>query len=176
MSWALPKDPKTLGERVSKSEGSAECAGECGQSDQMIVQLETNGEWMNAQPKSKGGILKMREGENVERIGLLVSIIGLVVSLGLSIPHVWGAEGVIRRVPVPGTNHCRLRFPAIREDTLFSGRPELKDPSDGDIIDFYGSCDYDPLGKEEVARQRAQLQRDRYNEMERWKSAGRHRK
>jgi hypothetical protein len=109
----------------------------------------------------------MQKEKSVERIGLLVSFLGLVVSLGLSVADLWGAEGVIRRVPVPGTNYCRLRFPAIREDTLYSGRPELKDASDGDIIDFYGPCDYDPLGKEEVARQRAQLQRDRYNEMER---------
>jgi hypothetical protein len=103
----------------------------------------------------------------MKRIGLLVSLLGLVGSFSLGIAHLWGAEGVIRRVPVPGTNYCRLRFPAIREDTLYSGRPVLKDPSDGDIVDFYGRCDYDPLGKEEVARQRAQLQRDRYNEMER---------
>jgi hypothetical protein len=142
-----------------KSEGSAECAGEGRPSHQMTV--------VSSQ-KSKGAILKIRGGEKiVERIGLLVSFLGLVGSLGLSVAHLWGAEGVIRRVPVPGTNYCRLRFPAIREDTLYSGRPELKEPTDGDIIDFYGSCDYDPLGKEEVARQRAQLQRDRYNEMER---------
>jgi hypothetical protein len=111
--------------------------------------------------------MKERQVKSMERIGVLVSLLGLVGSLGLSIAQLWGAEGVIRRVPVPGTNYCRLRFPAIREDTLYSGRPVLKDPSDADIIDFYGPCDYDPLGKEEVARQRAQLQRDRYNEMER---------
>ena len=103
----------------------------------------------------------------MKRIRLLVSLSGLVGSLGLSIAHLWGAEGVIRRVPVPGSNYCRLRFPAIREETLFWDRPVLKDPTDGDIVDFYGPCDYDPLGKQEVARQRAQLWRDRYNEIER---------
>ena len=54
-----------------------------------------------------------------------------------------------------------------RQDRWQSVFFTLKDPNDGDIIDFYGPCDYDPLGKEEIARQRAQLQRDRYNEMER---------
>ena len=103
----------------------------------------------------------------MKRIGLLVSLLGLVGSLGLSIAELWGAEGVIRRVRVPDSNYCHLRFPAIREETLFWARPVLKDPSDSDIVDFYGPCDYDPLGKEEVARQRAQLWRDRYNEMER---------
>jgi hypothetical protein len=110
----------------------------------------------------------MQQGrKSVKRIGLLVSLLALPGSLSVSIAHLWGTEGLIRRVPVPGSKYCRLRFPAIREDTLYSGRPVLKDPSDGDIVDFYGPCDYDPLGKEEVARQRAQLQRDRYNEMER---------
>jgi len=103
----------------------------------------------------------------MKRIGLFISLLGLVGSLGLSIAQLWGAEGVIRRVRVPDSNYCHLRFPAIREETLFWARPVLKDPSDGDIVDFYGPCDYDPLGKQEVARQRAQLWRDRYNEMER---------
>ena len=102
----------------------------------------------------------------MKRIGLFVSLWGLVGSLGLSVAQLWGAEGVIRRVRV-SENYCHLRFPAIREETLFWVRPVLKDSSDSDIVDFYGPCDYDPLGKEEVARQRAQLWRDRYNEMER---------
>ena len=87
-------------------------------------------------------------------------------SLWLDIAQLWGAEGVISRVPGSGSNYCRLRFPAIREDTLFSSRPQLKDPSDGDIIDFYGPCDYDPLGKSEIARQRADVRRDRRNDMD----------
>ncbi|HEX9660647.1 MAG TPA: hypothetical protein VGB27_00045 [Candidatus Binatia bacterium] len=41
----------------------------------------------------------------------------------------------------------------------------LKDPSEGDIIDFYGRCNHDPLGRDEVLRQRADArrQRDRYD-------------
>ena len=38
-------------------------------------------------------------------------------------------------------------------------RPVLKDPSEGDIIDFYGPCDHDPLGNEEVQSQKLDLQR-----------------
>ena len=30
----------------------------------------------------------------------------------------------------------------------------------------YGPCDYDPLGKTEIARQRAELRRDRRNDMD----------
>ena len=101
----------------------------------------------------------------MRRIGLLVSLLSLVDFLGLSIAQLWGAEGVASKVSVPESKYCRLRFPAIREETLYWYRPVLKDPSDGDIVDFYGPCDYNPLGKEEVLRQRAQLRRDRHNDM-----------
>jgi hypothetical protein len=116
--------------------------------------------------KSKGANPKSEKGEEfMKRIGLLVSLLGLVGSLGLSIAELWGAEDVISRVSIPESKYCRLRFPAIREETLSWARPVLKDPSDGDIIDFYGPCDYDPVGKEEVARQKAQLRRDRHTDM-----------
>jgi hypothetical protein len=115
--------------------------------------------------KSRKAQFKLWEGRRIMKsIGLIVSLLGLVGSLELSIVHLWGAEGVISRVSVPESKYCRLRFPAIREDTLYSARPVLKDPSDGDIVDYYGPCDYDPAGKEEVARQKAELRRDRHND------------
>jgi len=86
----------------------------------------------------------VREGEGTTAILLMFNLFVLLTAYP-------DAAGV----------YCHLKFPTIREDTLFSDRPELKDPSDGDIRDFYGPCDYDPLGKEEVLRQRADLQRER---------------
>ena len=71
------------------------------------------------------------------------------------------AEGVISNaVLVPGS-YCHLTFPAIREETLASDRPVLKDPSSGDIVDFYGSCDHDPLGEDEIESQKKQATRQR---------------
>ena len=77
----------------------------------------------------------------------------------------WAAEGVIYRSPDATGSYCQLRFPAIREETLSWNRPMLKDPSEGDIIDFYGPCDHDPLGKAEILRQRedARRWRDRFD-------------
>ena len=71
---------------------------------------------------------------------------------------VWAAEGIISKVANPSGSACNLKFPAISEETLYWDHPVLKDSTDGDIIDFYGPCNYDPLGKESVARQRAQYQ------------------
>ena len=56
-------------------------------------------------------------------------------------------------------SYCHMKFPAIEERTLSWKRPVLKDPNEGDIIDFYGPCDHDPLGKEEIQSQKRDLQR-----------------
>lgn len=54
----------------------------------------------------------------------------------------------------PGNNYCPLQFPAIEERTLAGNQPVLKSLDSGDIIDFYGPCDHDPLGQDEVQSQR----------------------
>ncbi|TAK08869.1 hypothetical protein EPO44_02025 [bacterium] len=74
-----------------------------------------------------------------------------------------GADDVILRVAAETDNYCHLKFPAIREDTLFWDRPLLQDATSRDVIDFYGSCNHDPLEKDEVRRQRADLGYPRIN-------------
>jgi hypothetical protein len=84
----------------------------------------------------------------------------LVGSLGVG-SALAAAEGVIsNEVIIPGV-YCHLTFPAIREETLTGDHPVLKDPSSGDIIDFYGPCDHEPLGKDEIESQRKQATRQR---------------
>ena len=58
-------------------------------------------------------------------------------------------------------SYCHMKFPAIVEQTLGTAQPVLKDVSEGDIIDFYGSCTHDPLGKDEVRSQLLHLQHRR---------------
>jgi hypothetical protein len=58
-------------------------------------------------------------------------------------------------------SYCHMKFPAIVEETLRTAQPVLKDVSEGDIIDFYGSCGHDPLGKDEVHSQLLHLQHRR---------------
>jgi len=88
-----------------------------------------------------------------KRILLTLLLIGSVSGLA----PLWAAQGIIYRSAGPSDNYCHLKFPAIQKKTLYSGRPVLKDTSEGDIVDFYGPCNYDPLGPEEVMRQRADL-------------------
>ena len=67
----------------------------------------------------------------------------------------WGV--ISNTALVPGSN-CHLTLSAIREDTLSSDPPVLKDPNEGDIIDFYGLCDIEPLGEDQVHQQSLQHQ------------------
>jgi hypothetical protein len=91
----------------------------------------------------------------------LCAVLFLLETFLLSTPLLWAAEGIVFKNADPSGKFCHLKFPAIKEETLFGGRPVLKDPSEGDIIDFYGPCDHDPLGRDEILRQRADVQRER---------------
>ena len=73
------------------------------------------------------------------------------------------APGVITNATLTPGSYCHLTFPAIREETLSWDRPVLKDASEGDIIDFYGPCDHDPLGKDEIESQRRRQNADLYD-------------
>lgn len=55
------------------------------------------------------------------------------------------------------TGYCHMKFPPMHEATLSWDRPELNTDV-GNIIDFYGPCDYDPTGAAEVRAQRRLLQ------------------
>jgi hypothetical protein len=63
------------------------------------------------------------------------------------------ADGILLKEEIAPA-YCHLKFPTIREDTLEGNHPVLQNPSSGDIIDYYGSCDHDPLGKDEIQSQR----------------------
>ena len=92
---------------------------------------------------------------------LFVPILLLAGTMLASAAPVLAAEEIISKIPDPSGKYCSIKFPAIREETLYWDRPVLKDRSEGDIIDFFGPCDHDPLGKEEVERQKAHLRRFR---------------
>ena len=90
---------------------------------------------------------------------LFLPALGLVSVFGLSMPTVWAKDGILSKVQANQTNYCHLHFPAIDERTLSWDQPVLKDASSGDIIHFYGPCDYDPHGKDAVQTQKRDEQR-----------------
>ena len=90
-----------------------------------------------------------------KRVGSVIFALGI---LPLCVTHLLAADGVISKVPDASGSSCQLTFPAIKESTLYWRRPVLKDPASGDIISYYGDCHHDPLGPQEIQRQRIQYQ------------------
>jgi hypothetical protein len=91
----------------------------------------------------------------------VLSVLVLAGAMGSSTASAAGADGVILKDASTEGSYCHIKFPAIEERTLSWKRPVLKDPSEGDIIDFYGPCDHDPLGKNEIHAQLLDLQHRR---------------
>jgi hypothetical protein len=100
-----------------------------------------------------------KEVREMKTMKTVLAVLFLVGAMGSSIASAARAEGVISKDAFAEGSYCHMKFPAIEERTLSWKRPVLKDPSEGDIIDFYGPCDHDPLGKEEVQSQKLDLQR-----------------
>ena len=88
----------------------------------------------------------------------IVSNLLLVSTLFWGLPAV-EAEELVFKEAANASAYCHMKFPPMREDTLSWERPVL-DQNAGNIIDFYGPCDYDPTGATERARQRRHLHTD----------------
>lgn len=62
-----------------------------------------------------------------------------------------GAEGVLMKEEYMGDSYCHQKLPAIRESSLAGDHPVL---SAEETIDFYGPCNQDPVGKDQLTAQR----------------------
>lgn len=72
-------------------------------------------------------------------------------------------KGVVKAWRLGDTDYCHLKFPPIKVSTLYSDNPELADPEHTQLRDYYGPCDYNPLGAVEIQRQQDELQQQQYN-------------
>jgi hypothetical protein len=91
----------------------------------------------------------------------LVAALLLVVNLAgsaMAATEVFLFEEEVIKVVTP-ESYCHMQFPAITDDSLSSDRPILKSATDGDIIDYYGSCDETPLGTDQIWQQKIENQR-----------------
>ena len=96
-----------------------------------------------------------KEVINMKSIKSVMSALFLAGAWGLSAVSA-GAENVISQDVSTAGSYCHTKFESMREDTLASSQPVLKDTDD--IVDFYGPCNHDPLGKEEIQAQKIEAQ------------------
>jgi hypothetical protein len=76
-------------------------------------------------------------------------LVGSVATSGIAVAE----DGVISKEVLTPNSYCHMKFPAIDDNTLGSDKPVLQSPTSGDIIDFYGPCDENPVGQDQVQSQ-----------------------
>lgn len=86
----------------------------------------------------------------------LASVSGLILTatLGLGGGSTLAAEGTVQKIASTSEGYCHLKIPAARPSTLATDKPQLKSSNTEDVIDFYGPCDYDPVGKDAISTQK----------------------
>jgi hypothetical protein len=94
----------------------------------------------------------------------ILATVFLLGAIGPNVASAGDGEIVVSRDTFTAGSYCHIKYPAIRESTLGTAHPTLKEASSGDLIDFYGACDHDPLGKDEIQAQKLQLQHRRGRE------------
>lgn len=90
----------------------------------------------------------------------ILLVIGVLGTSGAAL----AADGVLLKEDISPDSYCHMKFPAIRPSTLAGNNPELKSSTTGDIIDFYGPCDENPTGSDQVQMQRMENQLQAYQD------------
>jgi hypothetical protein len=80
--------------------------------------------------------------------GLL--LLGNIAATGTAL----AANDVISKDEATTGSYCHMKFPAIDGKTLGSDNPVLKSQASGDTVDFYGPCNENPVGQDQVQAQR----------------------
>ncbi len=78
----------------------------------------------------------------------------MVLIVGSLAANALASDGVLSKDEFTPGSYCHMKFPAIRQRTLATDNPELKNSDTGDVIDFYGPCDESPTGADQVTGQR----------------------
>ena len=68
------------------------------------------------------------------------------------------ADGVVVEGQLAPGSYCHEKFPAITGRSLGDNQPQLKQSTTGDIVDYYGPCDENPTGKDQIASQKLEQQ------------------
>jgi hypothetical protein len=87
-----------------------------------------------------------------QRAAMPALALGAALAVGATLAS--ADEGTVQKKASFSDGYCHLKIPALRPSTWASDSPELKSSTTGDVIDFYGPCDYDAKSKDEIAAQK----------------------
>jgi len=99
--------------------------------------------------------LVMTERKEVKHMKIATSFLAALLFTGTlgAFNNAMAEDGILSKNQLTGTSYCHEKFPAIRQSTLGNEDPSLKDSSTGDVIAFYGPCDENPLGQDQIQTQ-----------------------
>lgn len=103
----------------------------------------------------------LRRGSTV-LAGLVV--ISVLVSARFAAGHIEPGVKANKRVvhahKLGNTGYCHLKLLQVDRGTIDIGQPKALNPMYKMFVDFYGPCDYDPLGPVEIERQKYLIRQD----------------
>jgi hypothetical protein len=101
----------------------------------------------------------MTQGKEVKTMKIATSFLAALLFTGTlgALNNAVAQDGILSKDEFAGTGYCHMKFPAIARHTLGNDQPELS--SKDDVIDFYGPCDENPLGKDQIQAQKLDDQR-----------------
>jgi hypothetical protein len=106
-------------------------------------------------------LIRMHRKE-VKIMKIATSILaGLVLMGSVAVTAANAADGVLFKQKLDTSNYCHMKFPAIEYGTLGTDHPVLQSADSADTIDFYGSCDENPVGQDQVRAQELDASRHR---------------
>jgi hypothetical protein len=101
---------------------------------------------LRKQKRKKGGEIMKNFKANLS----MLLVVGVLGTSGAAI----AADGAEVEGQLDAGSYCHEKFPAMTERSLSGNQPELKQPTTGDMVDYYGPCNEDPTGKDEIAAQK----------------------
>ena len=100
--------------------------------------------------------------KNAKSLLAALILLGNITASGTAL----AADGIISKTEdVPGS-YCHEKFPAITGRSLDSDDPVLKSQTSGDVIDYYGPCNENPVGQDQVQEQKLDYQHRWANDYE----------
>ncbi len=88
----------------------------------------------------------------------MLLVVGVLGTSGVAL----AADGVEVEGQLAPGSYCHEKFPAITGRSLGDDQPQLKQSTTGDMVDYYGPCDQNPTGKDQVTTQKL----EHYHQME----------